>query len=155
MKRIKFLYLVVVLGIVAMVISCDNRENIKNEIGQLNNEKLLLVNEISDLNISKNRINTNIQLLNNELEELQIYKAGSIPKFIIKVQLKQSHFTLDLDKHFKDAMNTITFTLPVDKEFYNSVSVGTLIVDEFRVGSFIMNGDIGDWEIKVIEKKIQ
>lgn len=80
---------------------------------------------------------------------------GKSPRYILTLKLKQSHFTLDLFEHAKDAMNAIEFDIPVDAEFYHSVSVGTKVVDEFRAGSFIMNGSFGDWDMTVVNKQIK
>ena len=71
------------------------------------------------------------------------------------MRLKQSHFSIDLMKHTKDDMNAIEFELPVSKEFYDKVKNGTNIVDDFRTGSFILNGSFGDWKMKVIKKEIR
>lgn len=52
-------------------------------------------------------------------------------------------------------MNAIDFEIPVDKDFYNSVSIGTDIVDEFRTGSFVLKGSFGSWEMSVKGKEIR
>jgi hypothetical protein len=72
----------------------------------------------------------------------------------MRVRLKQSHFTLDIGEHIKDEINAIEFDLPVDKEFYDHCSVGTELVDDFRYGSFIMNGSFGKWDMHVVDKKV-
>ena len=76
-------------------------------------------------------------------------------KYILKLKLKQSHITLDLGTHAKDAMNSIEFELPVDKDFYNSVKIGDQIIDRFRVGSAVLYGSFGSWKMTVIGKRIQ
>jgi hypothetical protein len=87
--------------------------------------------------------------------ESHIYQSGRTPKYVLGIRLEQSHFTLDLTEHAKDAMNAIEFEIPVDKDYYNSVSVGEEIVDDFRVGSFIFNGSLGDWEMTVEHKHVR
>ena len=52
-------------------------------------------------------------------------------------------------------MNAIEFEIPVDKDFYNSINVGDEIVDNFRAGSFIINGSFGSWNMKVKGKEIR
>jgi hypothetical protein len=74
-------------------------------------------------------------------------------RYLLKLELRQSHFSLDLGKHLKDSMNKAKFEIPVDKEFYNSCMVGDLLLDKFREGSFWTEGSIGNWKIKVIGKR--
>lgn len=89
-----------------------------------------------------------------EARRLELEAATGKARYMLKLRLKQSHFSLDLDDHLKDAMNTAEFWIAVDQEMYDSVSPGSEILDKFRVGSLIMNGSFGSWHIKVLEKKI-
>ncbi len=52
-------------------------------------------------------------------------------------------------------MNVIEYELPIDKELCHKVNVGSEIIDDFRMGSFIMNGSFGDWKMTVVDKTIQ
>lgn len=83
------------------------------------------------------------------------FLAFAEQRYIIEFELKQSHLTLDLFEHAKDAMNAITFELPVDKTFYDSVEEGDVIVKKFRSGSLIINGSFGNWKMTVHKKRIQ
>ncbi len=90
--------------------------------------------------------------------QVQALKTGSVakgPKYILKIKLKQSHFSLSIKKHIKDAVNAIEFELPVDKEFYDSVSEGIELVDKFRFGSLVLSGSFGDWEMTVKGKEVR
>lgn len=90
--------------------------------------------------------------------QVQALKTGSTsggPKYILKIRLKQSHFSLSIKKHIKDAVNAIEFELPVDKEFFDSVSEGTELVDKFRFGSMVLYGSFGDWEMTVKDKEVR
>ena len=92
------------------------------------------------------------------VEQLNALKAGGSskpPKYILKLRLKQAHFSLSIKKHIKDAVNAIDFEMPVDKEFYDSVSNGTEIIDKFRFGSFVLGGSFGDWEMTVKGKEVR
>jgi hypothetical protein len=51
-------------------------------------------------------------------------------------------------------MNAIEFDIPVDKDFYDEVKIGDEILDDFRMGSFIMNGSFGDWKMEVTHKRM-
>ena len=76
-------------------------------------------------------------------------------RYVIEFKLKQTHFTLDLGQHAKDAMNTIIFELPVDKDFYDSVQEGDVIVNKLRSGSLIISGSFGKWKMIVNKKTIR
>lgn len=76
------------------------------------------------------------------------------PRYVLALRLKQSRISLDPFEHAKDAMNAITFQLPVDKEFYDSVVVGQELVDKMRTGSIILNGSFSSWNLTVVNKAI-
>jgi cell division protein FtsB len=135
--------------------SCETKQDVKTDIDQLRNERSRLSAEIESLDISERAKKSEISDLEEKLKVLNIYKSGKTPKYILKMHLKQSHFSLSIRKHIKDAMNAIDFEIPVDKDFYNSVSVGTEIVDNFRTGSFLLYGSFGDWEMTVDGKEIR
>ena len=71
------------------------------------------------------------------------------------LEIKQTHFTLKISEHLKDAMNAIEIQIPVDKEYYDSVEVGQNIADEFRMGSLVFKGTFGNFKVSVIKKEIQ
>ena len=75
--------------------------------------------------------------------------------YIVAIQIAQTHFSLDLEDILKDEINKITIEVPVDKSYYDSVYIGEKINDDFRIGSFIMNGSIGNWSVKIIDKRIE
>ena len=83
------------------------------------------------------------------------FTAFAEQRYVIEFKLKQTHFTLDLGQHAKDAMNAITFEIPVDKEFFDSVKEGDEIVDRFRTGSFIISGSFGNWKMTVNKKFVR
>jgi hypothetical protein len=93
--------------------------------------------------------------LKKQLQTLQAEGFAKSPKYILKIRLKQAHFSLSIKKHIKDAVNAVDFEIPVDKDFYNSVSEGTEIVDNFRFGSMVLYGSFGDWEMTVKKKYIK
>lgn len=93
----------------------------------------------------------------------QIYRVSNMidkldsisgSRYILTLELKQSRLSLDISEHIKDGMNKIKFNIPVDKEFYESVEVGTKIKNSFRSGSFIMRGSLSNWVITVVDKTI-
>ena len=123
-----------------MLTGCgDNREylnaeidGLKVEISELENQRDLLKSEIVDIKVE-----------------------NGTAKYIVTFNIKQNHFTLDLSEHMKDEMNDISIQIPVDKDYYDSVNIGDTITDDFRMGSLIMKGSFGNWDITVENKEIQ
>jgi len=144
-------------AMLAVVLSscAQSKQNVQSDIERLKNERTTLQQEVQNLSSLKNSKQKEIASLNEKLKELNIYNSGKTPHYILKIRLKQSRVSLDIGKHIKDSMNAIEFELPVDKDFYNSVSVGTKITDEFRIGSFILNGSFSSWDMTVIGKDVR
>jgi hypothetical protein len=153
--KTKLQYVLYILLISLLFTSCENKNDVMSDLKILKNERTDVETDLKILQNEKIEKINEIDLLNQKLKELKIYESGKTPQYILKIHLKQSHFSLDIGKHMKDSMNSIDFELPVDKDFYNSVSIGTNIVDEFRSGSFILNGSMGNWKMTVKDKEIR
>ena len=144
----KKIILICVMAMLAMsLVGCASEEEMLNyDINKLEDQKASLQNEVSALKAE-------VDALQNEVTDTKIENGTA--KYIITFSLKQSHFSLDIGQHLKDAMNEITIQIPVDKEYYDSVRVGERIADDFRVGSLIMSGSFGNWNVTVKNKEIQ
>lgn len=116
------------------------------------NEKEL-DNQIQTLQEEIRALETQKEKLENEIVDTKVENGTA--KYVITFKIKQSHFSLDLGKHLKDAMNAIEIEIPVDKEYFDSVEVGDAINDDFRVGSLVMKGSFGSWDITVKSKDIR
>lgn len=106
--------------------------NIQNTINEKNNE---LVN------------------LNKSIEDKKKVNSGNA-KYIMKINISQSHLTLSISEHLKDAMNDIDIYVEVSEDYYNKYNIGDTISDEFRMGSLVFKGSFGKWKIKVADKQI-
>lgn len=104
---------------------------LEKDIVELKNEKESLTNEVADIKVD-----------------------NGTAKYIMTFEIKQSHF-LDIGKMIKDEMNAIEMQIPVDKEYFDSFEVGDKIDYSFRFGSFLLEGSIGNWNIKVIDKGVK
>lgn len=121
--------------------------------------------EMNDAVIEGQKIT--IAELNSEIKELQGTKEKldaividkkidkDVAEYVVTINIKQSHFTLDFEVNMKDELNDINIEIPVSKEFYDSVEDGTVLNDDFRAGSFIMNGSVGSWDVTVAGKEIR
>ena len=125
--------------------SCGNgnlkaeRENLETEISELEED-------IRTLQSEKNSIEKLIQDLREE---------NDIPNYIVTFEIGQQHLTLDIGDLLKDEINKTELEVMVSKEYYDSVDVGTVVNDDFRVGSLALKGSFGTWNIEVISKRIE
>lgn len=141
-------------SVVCCLFSCENEQDVKNDLQRLKNERSSLKTEIDHLNIQKEQSQNEIAELTEKLKELNILKSGRTPQYILTFSLIQEH-PFDIEKQIKDAFNEVKFELPVDKDFYHEVKIGQRIVDEFREGSFILEGSVGNSVMKIINKEIR
>lgn len=140
MKKLISVALAVVMAVCLM--ACGEQGQIdllKQEISELQEQKIGLENELSELN-------------NAAVEKKE---ENGTAKYVLTLEIKQSHFSLKISEHLKDAMNAIEIQIPVDKEYYDTVEVGQDIADEFRMGSFVFKGTLGNFKVTVKGKEIQ
>ena len=134
-------YIIALIVIIAITLSgCSKTETVMNE------DVAKLESEIAQLEAERDRLNE--EILDTKID-------NNLAKYVITFNVKQTHFTLDIGEHLKDAMNDISIEIPVDKEYYDSVEVGDTIDDSFRVGSFIWKGSFGNWKVTVESKDIR
>ena len=76
------------------------------------------------------------------------------PRYVVTLEIRQTHFTLSPVQHIKDASNAIKLDIPVDRAFYDVVEVGTVLNNDFRAASFLLHGSAGNWKVSVADKKV-
>ena len=134
-------YIIVLIAMVAVTLSgCSKTETVTNE------DVAKLESEIAQLEAERDLLNE--EILNTKID-------NGLAKYVITFNIKQTHFTLDIEEHLKDTMNDISIEIPVDKEYYDSVEVGDVIDDSFRMGSFIWKGSFGNWKVTIESKDIR
>ena len=135
----------ILLICIIFLTSCGNgnlkaeRENLETEISELEED-------IRTLQSEKNSIEKLIQDLREE---------NDIPNYIVTFEIGQQHVTLDIGDLLKDEINKTELEVMVSKEYYDAVEIGTVVNDDFRVGSLALKGSFGTWNIKVINKRIE
>lgn len=135
----------ILLICIIFLTSCGNgnlkaeRENLETEISELEED-------IRTLQSEKNSIERLIQDLREE---------NDIPNYIVTFEIGQQHVTLDLGTLLKDEINKTELDVLVSKEYYDAVDIGTVVNDDFRVGSLALKGSFGSWIIEVIDKRIE
>lgn len=139
------------LGFFACLLSLSScSDEVKNE--RLKKENAELSEKIVELKKEKESLEISVSELEaREISELE--KTGDV-YYVVTIEIKQTHFTLDIGEHIKDAANKISMDFLVDKDYYEAVYVGQELDDSFRIGSFLINGSIGSWKVSVIDKRI-
>ena len=149
-------FILILLSVIAFT-ACDEmrmqeRAYLKGEINNLRYEKDNLSKSVENLR----ETNT---ILMNEVSNLRTEKSAFSseyePVYLLTLEIKQSTFTLDLAEHAKNAINAIALQIPVSYTFYNKVSIGQNISEEFKYGSLILNGDFSKLKVKVKNKEIK
>ena len=135
--------------------SCESTSDVKSDIDQLRNERALLQNELEQLESEWEQVKDSISIQLSKLNVAEKKAEGREPTYIVRFKLSQFHLTLDIGQHVKDEMNSAQFEMPVDEAFYYAVKEDMRIVDDFRIGSFILNGSFGEWDLRVIDKEIR
>jgi len=107
--------------------------------------------QIVSLKEEKSKISNEINELNKK--EIQIAEDKGLVYYIVTFEARQTHFSLDISEHLKDAANAYTFQVPVDKTFYDSVSIGQEYTREFRAGSMLLKGTLGSNKITIVGKE--
>lgn len=118
------------------------------------------ITKIQELKAEQSNIEKQINARKNELSNInktiedKKKVASGDAKYIMKINISQSHFSLSVSEHLKDEMNDIDIYIEVSEEYYNKYNVGDTIADDFRVGSMIFKGSFGNWKVKVSDKQI-
>lgn len=146
--------MVLVLLMLSLTGCSPSKEELRQEIHRLELKHDSIVFSIQEGNDIIDTQKETIKKLDEDIKVLGYIKEGKQPKYILTLRLKQSHFTLDLTQHLSDSINAVEFDIPVDKEYYDKVIVGSEIVDEFRMGSLVLKSSIGSWDMRVKDKKI-
>ena len=144
MKKVVLVILAIIM-LFSFVSCTKSEESLNKYISKLESRVSSLKSEISELENYRDSLKEEI---------VDTHVANGTAKYVVTFKIKQTHFTLDLTEHFKDALNDITISIPVDKEYYNSVEIGDEIDDSFRLGSFIFKGSFGSWDVSVKDKEI-
>lgn len=73
---------------------------------------------------------------------------------VVTFKIKQSTFTLSIREHLKNEANKQFLQIPVDCDFYKTLSVGQELHSKFKIGSFFFNGDLSKLKVTVENKQI-
>lgn len=141
MNKLKSMALCGTMALCVTACGASPEQELKQEYGLLQDQYAALQEEVAELESYKNSLKDMIE-------------QEDKPAYVITFEASQSHLTLDIGTLIKDAMNTTEFEVMVDKRYYDSVEIGQSINSDFRIGSLLMKGSVGSWDIKVADKKV-
>lgn len=122
-------------------------------------DKIQLTKECQYLMERNDKMRDEMKILQTNVTNLYHEKSaltsGREPKYIVKFEIKQGTFTLDIGEHIKNQINAIEVEIPVSKDFYYSLSLNQDLTDNFKYGSLIFNGDFSKLHMRVINKRIE
>lgn len=98
------------------------------------------------------------EVLTKEVTTLEQVKSGKRMVYVLHLKLRQERTGLDvfdIEGHIKDKMNESFMDIPVDKNFYELVSVNQVISKEFRYGSLILGGSASNFVVTVVNKYVK
>ena len=150
--------LLIFLALTLSLISCGKNYH-RTQISELKQEHKALSTQVSSLRNSCDNLRQSQHYLSAQVRELETEKRalsnGYEPSYILTLEIKQTTYTLDIGEHIKNSINAISMQIPVSKKFYNSVSVGTRISNDFKYGSLVFNGDFSELRVTVKDKQIR
>ncbi len=115
------------------------------DTSMLEQERAELESVISELQAEKTA-------LESAIVESKIEKG--LEKYVLTLSVKQTHPFWEIGDNIKDSMNELKIDIPVDKEYFDSVTDGDVIAEEFRMGSLVMHGSFGSWKVTVLRKEV-
>lgn len=146
MQKRSIVILLVVISLLVLT-GCASEEEVNKAVIERQTLQIQqLESKVDKLKVEENQLKNSASKIKQE---------KGLGKYIITLNISQQHFTLDLKEHLKDAMNDIEIQIPVDKEFYDSIKEGDVLDDSFRVGSLVMKGSYGSWNVRVIKKEFK
>jgi hypothetical protein len=149
------LVLNVVLFLSVLRLNTPDIDKIKAETAMLLSQQDNLTLSVTTLTREREALNAKLADTRSRIVYTEAEVMGAKLIYIVRFKLAQSHFTLDIGQHLKDSMNAVEFDMPVDREYYDNVTVGAKVVDNFRVGSMLIDGSFGSWDMKIVGKRVE
>tara|TARA_R110000851_G_scaffold160529_2_gene303777 strand:+ start:110 stop:571 length:462 start_codon:yes stop_codon:yes gene_type:complete len=146
--------IILVLSLI-IITSCSDEYKAEQTLVQLNREISKKEGETLKIGIAIKSQQDLLDKINKSIET-KIYDLPEETKiYVILLEVKQKRVLGVFDKNYtKNHMNKLKFPIEVSKTFYDSYQVGDKLKKEFRVGSFLLNGSMSSWVIKIKQKDI-
>lgn len=75
-------------------------------------------------------------------------------RYLVTFKIKESHISLNIMTHIKDASNAMELTIPVDKQFYDDIQEKQELKSSFKSASLWLKGSFGSYKVIVMKKEI-
>jgi hypothetical protein len=156
--------MVVLAGLLALSCraSCADPQELNVDIDKLEQRKTWLTGDVSNLErqvlglgAKRDELNGTIAELQGNEAVLRAIKEGRAVRYVLKVSIRQVHFSINIKKQIADAINEEEFELVTDKQTYDSANVGQDLFESFRMGSLLMKSSAGSWRLKIVGKRAE
>ena len=115
-----------IIAIFLIIIFCFSFAGCASEEEKLNTNIEKLNSEITQLEGTVSELEKTRDALKNEITDIKVENGTA--KYVLTLNIKQVHYSLDLTEHLKDSLNDVSIQIPVDKEYYDSVDVGFVLL---------------------------
>lgn len=110
--------------------------NIRLRVSKENRELVRLKSELKEKAVISHILSKENLLVAN----------GEKPLYIINVKMVHKKHTENI---------AIYFSMPVDKRFFDERNINEDYLNYFELGSYILDGNLDDWELIIYNKKIE
>ena len=164
-KRILSIVVICMVITSMLLLGCNSksREHLKAEYKELlvKNTELVEINnqlkkENKELINEQKKLNAEMGNMYLEIKEMkrrhEFWKEDN-KQYVVVIKIKEFHYSLNPATFIKDNMNAIKIPIQVSKQFYDSVKIGDNLNSKLRIGSLLIKGNFGDWDVTISEKK--
>ena len=95
-----------------------------------------------------------LEKLNQEKANMEHTLATNGKEFIyiLDLKVKTTSYTLNPMTHLRDMANAYTFSIPVDKDYWDQCREGEAISSSFKVGTLLTKGRFGNSSVTIVRK---
>lgn len=149
----KLKHLALVICSLLLLSSCNPFSSENRKLREDNEQQSRLYSKLSQAIAFKTQ---EYIVLNNCIKNKYIIlKSNGNVHYIIKVKIHQTSYSLSVSEYIKNKINDIELEIPVDKEYYNSLHIGSRLDEgKLKYGSLLRDGDFSILKMTVINKRI-
>jgi len=119
----------------------------------LNNQILELQTKIDTQKSTLNKLESSIIETRDSLNSMYLLRTDILKEVeVLRAEQKGKIITYFIEIELNKNSDSVKFSIPVDREYYNQLEIGETLLNEFRGCSFLFEGSTGGWSIKTIRK---
>jgi hypothetical protein len=127
---------------------------VHGDVDALERQANALREETRQLAATKEQLAGELSELRANEVVLRALKDGKDVQYLLKVSIRQIHYSLNIKRQISDAVNEEEFEIATDKTTYDLAAPGKDLFDAFRLGSAVMHGSLGTWRLKIVSKRV-